>query len=58
VILLPHLTFYTHEAMLRLSVDTLNRCAELLTGQPVQIRSTDPRLRAQSKGVRFENSPG
>ena len=53
VILLPHLAFYTHEAMARLTAETLARSAELLTGEPVLIRSDDPRLRAQREGVRF-----
>lgn len=53
VILTPHLTFYTHEAMRRLEQDTLERCFELLNGAPVLVKSRDPRLRRQSKGVRF-----
>jgi D-3-phosphoglycerate dehydrogenase len=54
VLLWPHLTFYTHEAMQRLEDDTLARCLEALSGQPVTVRSTDPRLLAQTQGVRFE----
>lgn len=54
VILFPHLTFFTREAMLRLERDTLARCFEILEGRPVTVRSHDPRLRAQSAGVRFE----
>ncbi len=54
VILWPHLTFYTHEAMQRLEDDTLARCDEALRGLPVTVRSADPRLRAQVRGVRFE----
>ena len=54
VILWPHLTFYTHEAMQRLEDDTLARCDEALRGGPVVVRSNDPRLRAQRAGVRFE----
>jgi D-3-phosphoglycerate dehydrogenase len=54
VILWPHLTFYTHEAMQRLEDDTLARCDEALRGGPVVVRSHDPRLRAQSQGVRFD----
>jgi D-3-phosphoglycerate dehydrogenase len=54
VILWPHLTFYTHEAMQRLEDDTLARCFEALSGQALTVRSTDPRLRAQRQGVRFE----
>lgn len=53
VILLPHLTFFTVEAMRRLEEDTLARCFEILDGRPVTIRSRDPRLRAQRDGVRF-----
>ena len=53
VLLWPHLTFYTHEAMQRLEDETLARCFEALRGQPLQVASRDPRLRAQSQGVRF-----
>jgi D-3-phosphoglycerate dehydrogenase len=53
VILFPHLTFYTQEAMARLTADTLARCAEMLEGRPVLVKSRDPRLRAQQKGVVF-----
>ncbi|MCP4563026.1 MAG: C-terminal binding protein [Bosea sp.] len=53
VILFPHLTFFTREAMRRLSDDTLARCFEVLDGKPVQIRSHDPRLRAQTRNVVF-----
>ena len=53
VILHPHLTFYTHEAMARLEEETLARCEELLTGRPVLVKSRDPRLRAQEKNVLF-----
>ncbi|MGI9451578.1 MAG: 2-hydroxyacid dehydrogenase [Geminicoccaceae bacterium] len=53
VILLPHLTFYTKEAMARLERETLERCTEILEGRPVLIKSRDPRLRAQSHGVVF-----
>ncbi|MEQ8229870.1 MAG: C-terminal binding protein [Rhodospirillales bacterium] len=55
VILLPHLTFFTHEAMERLELETLERCREVLEGLPVTVKSPDPRLRAQTSGVRFEN---
>lgn len=58
VLLMPHLTFYTVEAMDRLSVETLARCDELLSGAPVLVRSTDPRLRAQERGVRFVDAGG
>jgi len=44
VILMPHLTFYTKEAMDRLEAETLERCQEIIEGRPVTIRSTDPRL--------------
>ena len=53
VILFPHLTFFTHEAMRRLEDDTLARCFEIIEGRPVAIRSHDPRLRAQPSGVSF-----
>ncbi|MGB9368539.1 MAG: C-terminal binding protein [Xanthobacteraceae bacterium] len=53
VILFPHLTFYTEEAMRRLTEDTLARCREVLEGRPVLVKSHDPRLRAQRKGVVF-----
>jgi len=54
VILFPHLTFFTTEAMQRLEDDTLARCFEILDGRPVRIRSRDPRLRGQSRGVAFD----
>ena len=53
VILFPHLTFYTEEAMARLTDDTLARCREVLEGRPVLVKSRDPRLRAQRNGVVF-----
>jgi D-3-phosphoglycerate dehydrogenase len=53
VILSPHLTFYTEEAMARLEEDALARCMEILEGRPVLVRSHDPRLRAQRNGVMF-----
>jgi D-3-phosphoglycerate dehydrogenase len=53
VILFPHLTFYTEEAMARLTVDTLARCFEILDGRPVLVKSHDPRLRAQRQGMVF-----
>lgn len=46
VMLLPHLTFYTAEAMQRLEIETLERCAEIIAGRPVTILSADPRLQA------------
>lgn len=54
VILLPHLTFFTREAMQRLAEESLARCDELLASRPVLIKSRDPRLTAQQHGVRFE----
>ena len=54
VLLFPHLTFYTHEAMQRLEDETLERCFEALEGRPLTLKSHDPRLRAQTRGVRFE----
>lgn len=53
VVLTPHLTFYTHEAMERLEEETLARCDELLSGRPLMVKSHDPRLRSQSHGVVF-----
>jgi D-3-phosphoglycerate dehydrogenase len=53
VILSPHLTFYTQEAMQRLEEDTLARCLEILRGEPTLIKSSDPRLVAQEHGVIF-----
>lgn len=53
VILTPHLTFFTREAMERLEEDTLARCDEILEGKPVLIKSSDPRLTAQKNGVIF-----
>jgi D-3-phosphoglycerate dehydrogenase len=53
VILSPHLTFYSHEAMARLEAETLERCREALDGKLLTVKSRDPRLRAQSRGVRF-----
>jgi len=53
VILSPHLTFYTREAMVRLEAETLERCLEVLEGRPLTVKSRDPRLRAQTRGVRF-----
>lgn len=53
VILTPHLSFFTAEAMARLEADTVARCDEILDGRPVLVKSADPRLRAQSAGVVF-----
>jgi D-3-phosphoglycerate dehydrogenase len=44
VLLSPHLTFYTTEAMRRLEVETLERCFEILEGREVLVKSGDPRL--------------
>jgi D-3-phosphoglycerate dehydrogenase len=53
VILLPHLTFYTAEAMRRLEEETLERSFEILEGRPVPIKSKDPRLQGQEHGVTY-----
>ena len=53
VLMLPHLTFYTEEAMARLEREVLERCDEALEGRPLLVKSQDPRLRAQTRGVRF-----
>lgn len=47
VILLPHLTFWTHDAMRRLEDDTYARITELIERRPVTVRSSDPRLKEQ-----------
>lgn len=47
VILLPHLTFYTHEAMHRLELETMERITEVMENRPVTIKSKDPRLQNQ-----------
>ncbi len=52
VLLSPHLTFYTAEAMERLERETLDRCNEILEGRPVLVKSADPRLQGQS-GARY-----
>ena len=44
VLLFPHLTFYTNEAMERLERETLERCKEIIDGTEVTIKSNDPRL--------------
>ena len=54
VMLWPHLTFYTREAMQRLEQQTLARCVEALEDRPLTVTSRDPRLRAQTRGVRFD----
>lgn len=55
VILLPHLTFFTQEAMTRLEKETLERCFEALDGKNLLVKSPDPRLRGQTSGVRFDS---
>ena len=55
VIMLPHLAFYTAEAMDRLTADTLARCREILDGEPIIVKSRDPRLRGQGPRVRLVN---
>ncbi len=47
VILFPHLTFYTKEAMERLELETLQRCYEVIEQKPVYIKSDDERLLQQ-----------
>jgi D-3-phosphoglycerate dehydrogenase len=54
VILSPHLTFYTNDAMKRLEDETYARCMEVLEGWPVTVKSKDPRLTAQENGVIFK----
>ena len=44
VLLSPHLTFYTTEAMHRLEVETLERCFEILGGRDALVKPGDPRL--------------
>ena len=58
VILSPHLTFFTSEAMERLEAETLERCFEVLEGRPVLVKSADPRLVSQTAGVRFPQNGG
>ncbi len=53
VLLSPHLTFYTREAMQRLEEEVLERCAEMLNGGPVLVKSRDSRLISQQHGVVF-----
>ncbi len=53
VILTPHLSFFTAEAMRRLEDDTLARCIEFIEGKPVLVKSKDPRLTSQARGVVF-----
>ena len=53
VILSPHLTFYTEQAMRRLEAETLERCRELIGGGKVAIKSADPRLAGQGGRVEY-----
>jgi D-3-phosphoglycerate dehydrogenase len=55
VILSPHLTFYTNEAMRRLEGETFDRCLEILQGRLVTVKSNDPRLTAQTHGVNIHS---
>ena len=55
VIVFPHLTFFTREAMQRLEDETIERCFEILAGRAARVKSRDPRLRAQRQGVRFDD---
>jgi D-3-phosphoglycerate dehydrogenase len=47
VILLPHMTFYTQEAMERLELETLERISEVIDHKSITIKSKDPRLQNQ-----------
>ncbi len=51
VVLLPHLTFWTREALLRLEADTYARIQEFAAGAPITIRSRDPRLAGQENAI-------
>ncbi len=51
VILLPHLAFYTSESMERLTQDTIDRSKEILAGELVTVKSSDPRLRGQANCI-------
>lgn len=50
-IALPHLTFWTEQAMARLEDDTWDRLCEMIEGRPVTIRSADPRLQGQANAT-------
>ncbi len=54
VLIWPHLTFYTQEAMQRLEDETWARCIEVMEGRSLTVKSQDPRLRVQTVGVRFD----
>ena len=49
VILFPHLTFYTIEAMKRLEIECLERCLEIIENRPLTIKSKDIRLHNQKE---------
>ncbi|MEM9602449.1 MAG: C-terminal binding protein [Pseudomonadota bacterium] len=51
VIALPHLTFWTADAMRRLEDDAHARLQEMITGAPVRVHSRDPRLQGQANAV-------
>ena len=51
LILLPHLTFWTQQAMQRLEEDTYARIQELIDRRPVTVRSRDPRLQGQPGAI-------
>ena len=51
VILLPHLTFWTEDALKRLEDDCYARLQEMIEGRPVEIRSKDPRLQGQANAI-------
>jgi len=53
VILSPHLTFYTFEAMARLEAETVARCVEILDGKPILVKSADNRLSEQVPPVYY-----
>jgi len=50
-ILWPHLTFFTLEAMERLEIDTIERIEEIISKQPITIKSRNPLLLGQ-KGTK------
>ena len=51
VILFPHLTFFTKEAMHRLETETLERCYETIENKPIKIKSKDKRLQDQKQVI-------
>jgi D-3-phosphoglycerate dehydrogenase len=40
--------------MERLEDETIERCMEILEGRRVVVKSDDPRLRGQRRGMRFD----